>query len=205
MTDKTLGAYERHESPDYADGGVAAALIEKEAENADAAVDYHAMWWKAEREREKAERERDEALASVRVLARENIECHERFRAAEPRPLTPDAMTAREHLDAAWDAAHVPADGMIPAGAKYITRNHAGGMRGPFTDGEAIPDTDPTGFVSRRLLDPPRPEGSEGIDEPLRQANAAALGGALTPEQRRALADHLAAMRVRVVAEEDPR
>lgn len=93
MTDKTLGAYERHESPDYADGGVAAALIEKEAENADAAVDYHAMWWKAEREREKAERERDEALASVRVLARDNIECYERFRAAEPRPLTPDAIT----------------------------------------------------------------------------------------------------------------
>jgi hypothetical protein len=30
MTDKTLGAYQRHEAPDYADGGVTAALIEEE-------------------------------------------------------------------------------------------------------------------------------------------------------------------------------
>lgn len=89
MTDKTLGAYERHESPDYADGGVAAALIEKEAENADTAVDYHAMWRKAEREREKAERERD----SWESIAQQTARSVEALRAEQPRPLTPDAIT----------------------------------------------------------------------------------------------------------------
>lgn len=87
MPDKTLGAYERTtpdsdatmgevlarlraqmkrlldeadaQLRDEAEGGVAAALIEQETEKPDLSVDYHAMWWKAEREREKAEQERD--------------------------------------------------------------------------------------------------------------------------------------------------
>lgn len=112
MTDKSLGAYQRTtpdpdettdealarlqaeitrlldeadaELRDEVDGGVAAALIEKEAEKPDLSVDYHAMWWKAEREREKAERERDEARGALR--ARLGM-------LAESRPLTPDAIT----------------------------------------------------------------------------------------------------------------
>lgn len=209
MSDKTLGAYTRHESPDApeCDRHIAHIATQdrvlrhrnrtirdltQERDEARATKDMHKRRADEERARaEKAEKERDEARGALR--ARLGV-------LAEPSPLT-----AREHLDAAWDAAHVPADGMIPAGAKYITRNLAGGMRGPFTDGGTIPGTDPTGFESRRLLDPPapaRPERAEEIDEPLRQANAAALGGALTPEQRRALADHLAAMHVRVVGED---
>ena len=46
-----------HDSDDM-DGGVAAALIEKEAEESPS-VDYEAMWWDAERRAEKAEAERD--------------------------------------------------------------------------------------------------------------------------------------------------
>lgn len=115
MTDKTLGAYERHESPDYADGGVAAALIEKEAENADTAVDYHAMWRKAEREREKAERERD----SWESIAQQTARSVEALRAEQPRPLAPDAITdemierarqrGSEIVGALWDASVVEA------------------------------------------------------------------------------------------------
>lgn len=41
---------------------------------------------------------------------------------AEVRNETP-AMTAREHLEAAWDAAYpVPANGRIPKGTKYLTQ-----------------------------------------------------------------------------------
>src|SRR5699024_5961358 len=46
-----------HDSDDM-DGGVAAALIEKEAEESPS-VDYETMWWEAERRAEKAEAERD--------------------------------------------------------------------------------------------------------------------------------------------------
>lgn len=163
MTDKTLGAYQRTtpdpdettgealarlqaemtrlldeadaELRDEADGGVTASLIEKEAENADPTVDYHAMWWKAEREREKAERERDEARATKDMHKRRADEERARadqaekerdemrdawegaveavkeanalissLRAAEPRPLTPDAVPdgTVEQARAAW-------------------------------------------------------------------------------------------------------
>lgn len=220
MSDKTLGAYKRTtpdpdettgevlarlqaelrrlldeadaELRDEADGGVAAALIEQEAEKRDPSVDYHAMWWKAEREREKAERERDEALAGVRVLARENIECHERFRAAEPRPLTPDAMTAREHLEAAMKGGLTRED--IPNDmCDRLVASRADTVRQPTAPGDEYPRRGVRDDLLAALTEPPaRPEGAEDIDEHLRQANAAALGGALTPEQRRALADHLA-------------
>ena len=125
---------------DEADSGVTAALIEKEVEQPDAEV-----------------RELRSALA--REVARGNA-LQDALDAAEPRPLT-----AREHMDAAWDAAHVPADGMIPAGAEFITRYRSGGLRGPFADGEAVPDTDPTGFVQRRLLDPPTPGHADRLRE----------------------------------------
>ncbi|UQN29463.1 hypothetical protein [Brachybacterium kimchii] len=77
------------------------------------------------------------------------------------------AMTARDHLDAAWEAAHVPADGTIPEGAEYLERVADGPyMRrtaaGPLSCEVRIPG----GAIERRLLDPPtpkRPEGAEAI------------------------------------------
>ena len=168
------------------DGGVAAALIEKEAEESAPSVDYHAMWWKAEREREKAEKERDEARherdswrAQVPLADWEK----DLIQATEnPRPLTPDAITD-EMVDRAFRAT-------IPHPAASVS--------------EAVIRE----MLTAALTEPPaRPEGAEGIDEHLRQANAAALGGALTPEQRRALADHLAGFGYRspIGLTEDPR
>lgn len=93
----------------------------------------------ARADRDAAERERDEALA--------------RADAAEPRPLT-----AREHLDAAWDAAHVPADGMIPAGAEYLVRFSPGNYS--VRENGAEPISAESAFT-RRLLDPPRAAGAD--------------------------------------------
>ncbi|MFE7605749.1 hypothetical protein ACFU1Q_11365 [Brachybacterium paraconglomeratum] len=142
MNDKTLGAYKRTtpdpdettgealarlaaeltrlldevdaELRDEADGGVAAALIEKEAEQR-ACPDLDAHWRldEAQETIQRLTQERDEVLAGVRELARQNIECHERATAgcghpnhgsrghdctpflpvAEACPLTPDAIT----------------------------------------------------------------------------------------------------------------
>lgn len=109
----------------------------------------------------------------------------------EPSPLTPDAITNETRERAYRAVAALSAcdwddmSGVAKGGAMALV--------------EAV-ITEIT-----RPEPPARPEGAEEIDEPLRQANAAALGGALTPEQRRALADHLAAMHLRVVGEEDPR
>ena len=81
-----LGGYTRTApDPDDMDGGVTAALIEQEAEKPDLSVDYHAMWWKAEREREKAERERDE--------------CQEACQAAEDRAVLAEARLAEAEQD----------------------------------------------------------------------------------------------------------
>lgn len=179
MTDKTLGEYKRTtpdpdettgealarlqaeltrlldeadaELRDEADGGVAAALIEKEAEENDA---------------------------------------------AEARTLTPDAMTAREHLDAAWEAAHVPADGIIPAGAGYLWRSSTTGRVV-----QGVPDVEDAsagtgGIVERRLLDPARPEGAEEIERLIREANREGEGVADK------LADRLASRGFRVVTED---
>ena len=88
-TDEPLGAYTRHESPDYADGGVAAALIEKEAEEPNAEV-----------------RELRSALA--REIARGNA-LQDALDAAAPRPLAPDAITD-EMVDRAMDV-YIHAEG----------------------------------------------------------------------------------------------
>ena len=101
MNDKTLGAYTRHGSPDYADGGVTAALIEQEAEEPDAEVRELRSVLAREIARgnalqdalEKAERERDEARATKDMHKRRADEERARADAAESRPLTPDAIT----------------------------------------------------------------------------------------------------------------
>lgn len=122
---------------DEADGGVAAALIEKEVEQPDAEV-----------------RELRSVLA--REVARGNA-LQDALDAAEARPLT-----AREHLDAAWDAAHVPEDGTIPAGAEYMVRFRAGtyGVRGAGSE-----PVDAEGVFTRRLLDPPTPGHADRLRE----------------------------------------
>lgn len=96
---------------------------------------------------EKAERERDEAIREAEELgeALDNV-----------KPV--DTMTAREHLDAAWDAAYVPADGTIPGRTPFLFRTkHGTDRRVSMSTG--APDDLPTNSVAgeRRLLDPPTP------------------------------------------------
>lgn len=74
---------------------------------------------------------------------------------AEARPLT-----AREHMDAAWDAAHTPADGMIPAETEYIVRFNPGIYAVRKTGAEPI---SAESAFTRRLLDPPAPGPAEQL------------------------------------------
>ena len=181
---------------DEADGGVAAALIEKEAENADPAVDYHAMWWKAERERENAERERDELRAALASEVARGNALQDALDAA------PGALTAREHLDAAWEAAHVPEDGMIPAETEYMMRFR----RSTYGIRKSGPEpVEAESAFSRRMVDPPapaRPDGAEEIEAVLREewtfSDEDGGGDAFGD-----LAQRLASRGVRVVGEED--
>ena len=64
--------------------------------------------------------------------------------------------TAREALEAAWELAHEPEDGVIPADTRYIRRDRSDGelllgLLGPAVDADGI-------CAERRLLDPPAPE-----------------------------------------------
>ena len=219
-TDEPLGAYERHESPDYADGGVAAALIEKEADTRTREHILHEESRLLNLERslrshlsrtinraEKAERERDEALYqrdqwkrgsdSTRDILDEAIEERRRIaraldlpenatadamvkHAAESRPLTPDAITD-EMVKRAWHRAlDFPTLSSATRSAIFAV------------------------LVAALTEPPARPEGAEDVAVRLFQAGAA-VGVKMTEEQRDALADHLAAMHVRVVGGEDPR
>jgi hypothetical protein len=154
------------------------------------------MWWQAEREREKAEKERDEARATKDMHKRRADEERARAEKAEqerdeareartvylpgpPRPLSPDAITTTFAAMVAKmlsDRGH----GWVPS--HYLCES----MRG----------------AAAALTKPPaRPEGAEDVAVRLFQAGAA-VGVEMTEEQRDALADHLAAMRVRVVGED---
>lgn len=64
--------------------------------------------------------------------------------------------TAREALDAAWELAHEPEDGVIPDATGHICRAHSDGKY--FLDhwGPAVSAIDT--YAERRLLDPPEPE-----------------------------------------------
>lgn len=105
----------------------------------------------ARADRDAAERERDEAHTANAGLQAEVDRW--KARAEQSRPLT-----AREHLDAAWDAAHVPADGMIPAGAEYLVRFSPGNYSVRENGAEPI---SAEGAFTRRLLDPPRAAGAD--------------------------------------------
>lgn len=114
------------------------------------------------------------------------------LRAAQPRPLT-----ARERLDAAWEAAHVPTDGIIPKGAEYVERYGDGSFYGPLTSGGGLRAD--RGVLERRLLDPPsRSEGAEELEAVLRDEWSFSDEDAFAD-----LAERLASRGVRVVSEDD--
>ncbi|MFC0673522.1 hypothetical protein [Brachybacterium hainanense] len=66
-------------------------------------------------------------------------------------------LTPRDLLDQAWEAAHVPEDGMIPAGSVYITHAEKVGIYVCASEGSPIPAEDDSQGIERRLLDPPPP------------------------------------------------
>lgn len=66
-------------------------------------------------------------------------------------------LTAREHLDAAWDAAHTPEDGMIPAETEYIVRFSPGTYAVRKTGADPV---SAESAFTRRLLAPPEAVGA---------------------------------------------
>ena len=209
---RALGAYERHETDDM-DGGVAAALIEKEAEDTLSLVQQQRD--QATARAEKAEQERDEALYqrdqwmrandSTRDILDEAIEERRRIaraldlpenatadamvkHAAESRPLTPDAIT----------------DEMVErAGGTYVNalrnRGYIASMKDSHTR-EVFREA-----LTAALTEPPaRPEGAEDIEAIIREewSFSDEDGG---EEAFADLAERLAKRGVRVVGGEDPR
>lgn len=201
MTDKTLGAYERHESPDYMDGGVTAAQVEKEALSGASLAAHFRDKRDMERARaEKAEAERDEALYqrdqwmrandSTRDILDEAIEERRRIaraldlpenatadamvkHAAESRPLTPDAIT----------------DEMVKRGEEAYRKT---GRYLSFRSVHLI--------LTAALTEPPaRPEGAEEIEALVEESLS---GDYLSDAQVQDLADFLAGRGVRVVGGE---
>lgn len=246
MNDKTLGEYKRTtpdpdettgealarlqavmthlldeadaELRDDMDGGVAAALIEKEA--AKLAGSGLAAHFRDKRDMERAraeqaEKERDEARAEAESLSRQlhdaqqDADMSRAEMEAESRPLT-----ARENLAALWESAHRPVGGRIPAGTAIITRSDHGNGDVRYQTLEAtgrdLPDEGrtlernypygPEDGEEYRLLDPPaRPEGAEELAE--------VIDGLFTGDEgiyADDLADSLARCGVRVVGEEQP-
>lgn len=103
--------------------------------------------------------ERDEAAREAEELgeALDNV-----------RPM--DLMTAREHLDAAWEAAHVPANGVIPKGAEFIARR----MNGRYALGVGTAINVQEVGSECRLIDAPtptRPDGAEAIEAYINEWN----------------------------------
>lgn len=70
-----------------------------------------------------------------------------------------ETKTAREYLDLAWDAAHVPADGMIHEGEEFICKDE-NGIRQPGFGATSHSIPADLLRIDRRLLDP-RPEPTE--------------------------------------------
>lgn len=159
---------------------------------------------------EKAEKERDEARADAASLTRQLHDAQQdadMSRAeAEGAPLT-----AREHLDAAWSAGYVPADGIISARTPFLFRANDGGRYRVSMSNGAPKDLPVLSSVGeRRLLDEPtpkRPEGAEAVESVL--ADLDDFGGdvpapTVTYAQRARLADLLAEHGVRVTEDGAP-
>ena len=196
-----------HDSDDM-DGGVTAALIEKEAEPDEGAhigpegeVDWHGLYLSENRRAEKAERERDGALRLAKTAADQadealgmvaRGECHDCIRDAavirEPHPLTPDAITD----EMVERAAHCLAMGQMPS---TYSRN-PDGTAGKFYD-------DAREVLCAAFTEPPaRPEGAEEIECELTGVGPLELDNPLSAREQSALADFLAERGVRVVTED---
>lgn len=70
--------------------------------------------------------------------------------------ILPTVTTAREALDAAWELAYEPEDGVVPEGSQHLARPHGGGFPASVlagTDMKAV-----NASCERRLLDPPEPK-----------------------------------------------
>ena len=110
-----------------------------------------------------------------------------------------ESMTAREHLDAAWEKAHET--DAIPAGAGCITK---------WGDGSF--SADPAGFTrdrlakflgtERRLLDPPAPQRPEGAEE-IERLLTEGLGDFSPPATPEAIADLLAVRGLRAARRDE--
>lgn len=163
----------------------------------------------AEEERDEAVRERDELRQTRHRLLGKVDQLEVKLRNSGSSGEQPRALTAREHLDAAWDAAHVPEGGIIPAGAAYLMRsNRTGRVVTPTGDWAAPVDLPVSeSWGERRLLDPPapsRPDGAEEIEAVLRDewTFSDEDGG---EDAFADLAERLASRGVRVVTEKEAR
>ena len=161
------------------DGGVAAALIEEEAEQR-ACPDLDAHWRldEAMDRAEKAERERDEWKDSA-IKAMADLE-----RAEQPRPLIPDdAMVLRALNADMWEEHKVGPWGSLDS------------FRTPAVDAMRA-------VLTAALTVPKRPEGAEEIEEVLWNGSEDDEMTVLDSEDRRLISNYLASRGVRVVAEE---
>ncbi|WP_152353290.1 THO complex subunit 7 family protein [Brachybacterium subflavum] len=155
----------------------------------DTSVDYHAMWRKAEREREQAEATAERYGRTIDKLQARIKELEVRAERAEQerdswRSQVPLAewekdlienrpLTAREHRDAMWARGHRPVNGAIPAGTPYMFRDPDGFIGVDLADHD-VPAIDGPEFVERRLIDPPtptRPEGAEALSRLIADAD----------------------------------
>lgn len=176
------------------------------AERALASAEFDAATYRADRdaaeeERDEAVQERDELRQTRRRLLGKVDQLEVKLRNSGSSGEQPRALTAREHLAAAWEAAHVPEDGTIPAGAEYVYRLEDGRVQ---QGGAASFARDATEhMMERRLLDPPapsRPDGAEEIEAYMREMVAS------HPEDHYGeLADHLASRGVRVATAKEAR
>lgn len=164
------GSYTRTDEPDDLDGGVTAALIEKEAEQR-ACPDLDAHWRldEAMDRAERAERERDEWKDSA-IQAMADLE-----RAEQPRPLIPDdAMVLRALNTDMWEEHKVGPWGSLDS------------FRTPAVDAMRA-------VLTAALTVPQRPEGAEEMEALIGSwERSELLGQNLTTDDLNSLADHLA-------------
>lgn len=142
--------------------------------DADAAAKWMTRAIEAEARAEKAEQERDDAKEESRATdtatswaieqaerrayaAEARANRAEQVAAAAGRELDQAPMTAREHLAAAWEAAHVPeGDTILPRTG--IIRRYADGGFTEIRDGLNAPTAVQRDDYETRLLDPPAPK-----------------------------------------------
>lgn len=143
--------------------------LTRERDEARATKDMHKRRADEERARaEKAEKERDEARTNATYWENTSaaltgaVERWQR-RAEEPRPLTPAAMTAREHLEAAMKGGLTRED--IPNDmCDRLVASRADTVRRPTAPGDEYPRRGVRDDLLAALTEPPaRPEGAEEL------------------------------------------